>query len=278
MMGAGSVRALALDLDGTLTNARKEITPRVRDAVSRAARAGVSIILASGRPVVGMAHVADDLGLQEIGGYVLSNNGSKIIEWRTKDVVCNMTLPREAVEACCDAAHRFGATALAYDERGLYSEDPSATYVEKERFNNSAKVTKVDDLASTIIWDPNKMMVVGEPEGLKPALEWLQERLRGTASVFLSEPYFIEIAPEGIRKDAALRLLADHLGITFAELMACGDGLNDIPMLECAGIAVAMENAYPETKGHADWIAPSNEEDGVAAAIERFILKGVPCC
>lgn len=278
MRAVGKVKAVALDLDGTLTNARKEITPRVRDAVRRAAEAGTSIILASGRPVVGMAHVADSLELGNIGGYVLSNNGSKIIEWRSKDVVLDRVLPREAVLACCEAAHRFGATALCYDEKGLYSEDPSATYVEKERYNNSAMATKVDDLAEAVSWDPNKMMVVGEPDALQPALEWLQSRLQGTASVFLSEPYFIEIAPSGIRKDAALEILMAQLGTSLDELMAVGDGFNDIPMLECAGMAVAMGNAYPEVKKHADWIAPSNEEDGAAVAIERFVLEEGPCC
>lgn len=278
MTTAQKPRALALDLDGTLTNSRKEVTSRVRDAVRRAALAGVHVILASGRPVVGMAHVADDLGLDEVGGYVLANNGSKIIEWRSKETVFEATLPREAVEEACAAARAFGVDALAYDENGLFSEDPAAPYVERERFNNSAFATKVDDLAAAVTWDPNKAMVVGEPDALRPALEHLSMRLSGIADVFLSEPYFIEVTPLGIRKDAALGVLADRLGFGLDELMACGDGLNDIPMLACAGLAVAMDNAYPETKAHADWIAPSNEEDGVAVAVERFVFGGRACC
>nr|WP_229044838.1 Cof-type HAD-IIB family hydrolase [Eggerthella lenta] len=267
-----------MDLDGTLTNSRKEVTPRVRDAVRRTALAGVHVILASGRPVVGMAHVADGLGLDEVGGYVLANNGSKIIEWRSKETVFEATLPRKAVEEACAAARAFGVAALAYDENGLFSEDPAAPYVERERFNNSASATKVDDLAAAVTWDPNKAMVVGEPDALRPALEHLSKRLSGIADVFLSEPYFIEVTPLGIRKDAALGVLADQLGFGLDELMACGDGLNDIPMLACAGLAVAMDNAYPETKAHADWIAPSNEEDGVAAAVDRFVFGGRACC
>lgn len=278
MTTAQKPRALALDLDGTLTNSRKEVTPRVRDAVRRTALAGVHVILASGRPVVGMAHVADGLGLDEVGGYVLANNGSKIIEWRSKETVFEATLPRKAVEEACAAARAFGVAALAYDENGLFSEDPAAPYVERERFNNSASATKVDDLAAAVTWDPNKAMVVGEPDALRPALEHLSERLSGIADVFLSEPYFIEVTPLGIRKDAALGVLADQLGFGLDELMACGDGLNDIPMLACAGLAVAMDNAYPETKAHADWIAPSNEEDGVAAAVDRFVFGGRACC
>ncbi len=269
---------LALDLDGTLTNAKKEITPAVKWAIQKAVNKGVAIVLASGRPIPGMAHVADELGLDKIGGYVLSNNGSKIVEWKSKKVIFEKTLPRQAVEESCFAAHKFGVTALVYDEKELYSEDPLARYVEQERYNNSAIANKVENLESAITWAPNKMMVVGEPEKLTPALDFLQQRLDGIASVFLSEPYFIEIAPEGIKKDAALGVLVQTLGTSLDQLMACGDGYNDIPMLECAGFAVAMDNAYLETKEHADWIAPSNEEDGVAVAIKKFILDEEDTC
>ncbi|MDR3961452.1 MAG: Cof-type HAD-IIB family hydrolase [Eggerthellaceae bacterium] len=269
---------LALDLDGTLTNAAKEITPRVKQAIRKATEKGVSIVLASGRPIPGMAHVANELELDKIGGYVLSNNGSKIVDWKSKEVVFEKTLPRDAVEESCFAAHHFGVTALVYDEKELYSEDPKASDVEQGRYNNSAVANKVNNLESTITWDPNKMMVVGEPDKLISTLDYLQNKLAGVASVFLSEPYFIEIAPEGIKKDAALGVLAKHLNTTLDHVMACGDGYNDIPMLECAGLAVAMDNAYPETKEYADWIAPSNEEDGVAVAIEKFILYTEDAC
>lgn len=259
-------------MDGTLTNSKKEITPLVKQAIHKAAEKGVSIVLASGRPIPGMAHVADILELDKIGGYVLSNNGAKIVEWKTKQVIFEKTLPRDAVKESCYTAHHFGVTALVYDEKELYSEDPSARYVEQERYNNSAVANKVDNLEAMITWAPNKMMVVGDPDKLTPALEYLQNKLSGVASVFLSESYFIEVTPEGIRKDTALGVLAKHLNTTLEHVMACGDGYNDIPMLECAGLAIAMDNAYPEIKRHANWIAPSNEEDGVAVAIEKFIL------
>lgn len=275
---SSAIRAVALDLDGTLTNSAKEVAPRVREAVRRAARAGVAVVLASGRPVVGMAHVADALGLGELGGYVLSNNGSKIVSWRDGGVLLDRTLPRVAVSACCGAARAFGVDALAYDEEGLYAEDTAARYVEKERFNNSAKATEVDDLESAITWSPNKMMVVGDPDRLAPVVGYLRGRLAGAASVFLSEPYFVEVAPPGVGKDSSLGVLMDWLGLGLSNLMVVGDGLNDIPMLECAGLAVAMGNAYPQVKELADWVAPSNDEDGAAVAIERFILEEETAC
>ena len=270
-------KALALDLDGTLTNSEKKITPFVKREVLAAARSGVHIILASGRPVIGMAHVADELELGKCGGYILSNNGAKIVEWSAKKTVFESTLSRHAVEACCAASHVFDVETIVYDDNGLYSENIAAKYVEKERYNNSAIATQVDELAQMVTWAPNKMMVVGEPDELKPALNWLSSELRSDADVFLSEPYFIEITPRGIRKDAALAILMEYLNLNLNDLMACGDGLNDIPMLKCAGLAIAMENAYPETKEYADWIAPSNDENGVAAAVRQFITKDASC-
>ena len=116
-------------------------------------------------------------------------------------------------------------------------------------------------------------MVVGEPSELVKAKEYLEGRFRGLLNLFFSEPYFMEVTPPGIEKASALGELTKILGISREKLMACGDGLNDIPMLEYAGFSVAMSNAYDETKKVADYIAPSNEDDGVAEAIRLFILN-----
>ena len=105
---------------------------------------------------------------------------------------------------------------------------------------------------------------------MKPVYEDLNEKLKG-CNIFYSEPYFMEITPQGIEKASSLDLLLQSIGLEQKQLMACGDGFNDIPMLQYAGLSVAMENAQPETKEWADYIAPSNDEDGVAVAIEKFI-------
>ena len=102
----------------------------------------------------------------------------------------------------------------------------------------------------------------------------MQEKFNGILNVFLSEPYFMEVTPLGIEKASALQTLLDYLGLTRDDLMAIGDGLNDIPMLKFAGLSIAMENAYEETKQYADDVTLSNDEDGVAAAVEKYILSG----
>lgn len=272
MTAAPTYRMLALDLDGTLTTSQKHVSPRTRTAVHAAIDAGVNVVLASGRPLVGVAPVAQALELDRRGGFLACNNGSYIVDWKTKTVLENLTVSRMAVELSCQVARACGVKAICYDDTQAYSEDPSDPYVEQERFNNSSVMTKVDDLAAFITWEPNKMMVVGEPAQLQPAFDKLSVLLEGQATVIRSEPYFVEVVPPGTGKDIALIKLGGVLGVSRAQTIAVGDGYNDITMLDYAGLAVAMGNAYDGVKPHADWVAPTNDEDGVAAVIDRFIL------
>jgi Cof subfamily protein (haloacid dehalogenase superfamily) len=91
-------------------------------------------------------------------------------------------------------------------------------------------------------------------------------------NAFFSEPYFLEITPNGIEKASALAVLLEEIGVERERLIACGDGYNDIPMLQFAGLSVAMENAYDEVKEFADIITDTNDSDGVAKVIEKYIL------
>ncbi len=259
-------------MDGTLTNAKKEITPRTRQAIRRAIEAGVQIVLASGRPVLGIQPLADALELPRLGGYILAYNGGHIIDCKTGQSVYARMIPASFYTEICDFARSLGVSALTYDDTGVVTEQPNAKYVHKEAYNNKIPIKGVDNLGAHVTWPVPKFMVVGEPEALAPAFAAMERHFTGRLSVFLSEPYFMEITPLGVKKDSALQELLAHLGLQRENLMAIGDGLNDIPMLRCAGLAIAMENAYPETKAVADAITASNEEDGVAVAVERYLV------
>ena len=154
----------------------------------------------------------------------------------------------------------------------LRVDENSIRYVQKEAYNNSIKVRKVESLEQEVSEPVVKFMVVGEPEELNKAYGYLRNIFDGILNVFFSEPYFLEITPLGIEKASALEKLTSLLHMTKDNLMACGDGLNDIPMLQFAGLSVAMENAYDDTKQYADFISKSNEENGVAFAIKKYIL------
>jgi len=116
-------------------------------------------------------------------------------------------------------------------------------------------------------------MIVGKPDKLEHLEKELVSYYNGKVSIYRSEPFFLEILPPGVDKAKCLQSLALRLGIRREEVMACGDGFNDVGMIQYAGLGVAMANAQQVVKDKADFVTLSNEEDGVAAAVERFVLK-----
>lgn len=270
-MQNNTYRVLALDLDGTLTNAKKEVTPRTKEAIHRAIREGVAIVLASGRPLIGVVPVARELALDILGGYILCYNGALILECHTNKPVFQRHLPKDAVKKICAWAKGKPVYPLAYDTHGIISPYPDNRYVQKEAYNNRLSIRLVEDLPGFIDYPIEKMMLVGEPSDAQAAILELSARFGEELNIFGSEPPFVEVMPLQVDKAFALDVLLKHLGATREEMIACGDGMNDIPMLRIAGISVAMENAVPAVKALAGFVTRSNEEDGVAYAIERFI-------
>lgn len=266
-------RALALDLDGTLTTSKKEITEKTKETIKKAIESGVSIVLASGRPVLGIRNIAKQLNLQEAGGYILAYNGAKILECKSGKVIFEKLLPMEHYHDICECGKKFGLNVLTYDENDVIAESDEEFYIQKEAFNNSARIRKVECLEKFVTKPVEKFMIVGQPEKIDEALNYMKSKFINKLNVFCSEPYFMEITSLGIEKASSLNRLMEYLKLSSKELMACGDGLNDIPMLEYAGFSVAMENAYPKTKECADYVTLSNDEDGVSFAIEKFILN-----
>lgn len=162
--------------------------------------------------------------------------------------------------------------ALTYSDGKIVSESDTDEYVLKEAFCNAAAIIKTDNLKAYVNYPVSKFLVVGKHEKLIPVQEALLSKYHGVIDAFYSEDYFLEVVPYGVAKDNSLKELLAKLDITEAELIACGDGMNDIPMLKIAGLSAVMENAYPEVKKYADYIAPSNDDAGVADIIKRYIL------
>jgi hypothetical protein len=264
------IEALALDLDGTLTNKKKKITEATKTAIWEAMDKGIKIILASGRPVLGIKPIAKELELYLRGGFILAYNGGQIIDCKTNKVIFEKLLPMEYYPEICEFATKFNVTALTYDDDGVIAENDTEFYVKKEAFNNQTKIRVVEKLYEEVSSPVVKFMIVGEPEKISLALDYAKRKFENKINVFLSEPYFMELTPLGVEKSSALKFLLKHLNIKREYLTAIGDGLNDIPMLEYAGCAVAMENAYEEVKSIADYITGSNEDDGVALFLKMY--------
>ena len=263
-------RAIALDLDGTLTNHEKVVTPKTREALLKAASEGAVIILASGRPTYGIEPVAECLELNKQGGYILSYNGGNIVNAQTGEKLFSQFLPDEVIPELYAYAEENGHALLGYAGNEIITEMPDDQYVKEESRINKMNIRKVENLFEALEPHPTKLLMTGDPTLMLKAEEELVEKLGDRMDIFRSAPFFLELVPKGIDKAKSLSRLLTKINLTPADMIAFGDGYNDLSMLKLAGMGVAMENAAPEVRAEADYVTLSNEEDGVAAALEHF--------
>ena len=265
--------AIALDLDGTLTNHNKEVTPLTRQALLQAESQGAVLILASGRPTYGIMPVAECLEMPKRGGYILSYNGGKIVDISTGHELYSNHLPHEAVPRIHQYARTHHFALLGYVGSEIVTELPDDPYAQEESRINKMKIRPVTNLLEAIEPQPTKLLLTGEPDKMVHAEAELSEMLKGSMDVYRSAPFFVELVPLGIDKAKSLERLLAHLNLDRADLLAFGDGYNDLSMLRYAGCGVAMANAAPEVRAEADYVTLSNEEDGIAQFLEEKVLS-----
>lgn len=265
-------KVLVLDLDGTLTNNEKKITPKTKEAVMRMQREGHIVVLASGRPTLGTIPIAKELELGRYEGYILSYNGGKITQCSTGEVVYQQMLPARVVPELFKTADELGIGMMTYNQEGIVANMHHDEFMELEAMINRLKLQHFENPIEQISSAVNKCLGTA-PIEIAPEIEKkFAEKYGDCISVSRSEPFFIELVPLGIDKGSSLVKICDILGCTKDDIIACGDGYNDISMIEFAGLGVAMENAQKPVKRVADYITRSNEEDGVAHVIHKFVL------
>lgn len=262
-------KILVLDIDGTLNNSKKEITPKTKEAIADLQKKGVAIVIASGRPTYGIMPVARELGLEKTGGYILSYNGGKIINCKTEEVFYEKILPNGSIRRVAEMADKERCAVLSYDGDCVIATDVENPYVQLEAKINHLPIAPMKSFEEYDDMPVNKCLIVGDGEYLE-TIEADFVKAFPEMNVFRSEAFFLEFVPQGIDKALSLSVLLEELGLTKEEMVACGDGFNDLSMIEYAGMGVAMKNAKQEVKDVADFITKSNDEDGVAYAIEQL--------
>lgn len=266
-------KLIVLDIDGTLTNSKKEITPATKEALIKIQEQGVYVAIASGRPTPGTRKVAEELELSRFGNFVLSFNGGRVINCKTKEVVLDKTISAEMAGVLCEEAIKHGVGILTYDNEYALAGTEVDEYMELEARINSIEMKQVGNFKDYVDFPVNKCLMTGKPERMAELEKELKEKYAGKLNIFRSEPFFLELMPKGIDKAAVLKNFLPFLGITRDEVICCGDGYNDKTMIEFAGLGVAMANARDEVREVADYVTKSNDEDGIVQVIEKFILK-----
>ena len=259
---------IALDIDGTLTNSKKVITARTKSCLLRLQREGARLALASGRPTYWVNPLACELRLSEYGGCILSYNGGKITDCSTGKTLFRQQLPQGAIPRLAALRDELSLELLTYEGTCIVTENPENPYVQKEAAINQMEVRQISSFADYVTFPVTKCLMVGEGSYLASVESYAAEQLGEAFSVYRSEPYFLEIVPRGIDKARSLERVLHQYSFRREELIAFGDGFNDISMLQYAGIGVAMGNADERVKRAADRTAPSNNEDGIAQVLE----------
>ena len=269
-------RFLVVDVDGTLLNSEHQVSKRNLAALIKAQQMGVRVVIASGRPTYGLMPIARTLELGNYGGFIISYNGCQIIKADTGELLFERRISPEMLPYLEKKAKKNSFDIFTYHDDTIVTNNPDNPHIQREAEINGLRLIPEEHFSTAIDFSPSKCMLVSDDEESLVALEELwKRRLKGSLDVFRSEPYFLETVPTGVDKSNALAVLMEQLGVPREEVMAIGDGPADYTLIQLAGLGVAMGQSTDSIKRCADYVTATNDQDGVALAVETAILAEV---
>ncbi|MBL1226918.1 Cof-type HAD-IIB family hydrolase [Enterococcus sp. BWR-S5] len=275
-----AIKAIVLDIDGTLLNDEKEISAKTKQALINAQEQGIKVILASGRPTTGMQKHVKELQLDKYEGFIVSFNGACVIDCKTDEMLFNQAMSVEDSKAILEHLKQFDVKPMIDKEDYLYVNDvfdnivtlPTGEFniIEYESRGGNFKLCEIDDLAAFVDFPLNKILIAGDPDYLQEHHVAMKAPFEGSLNAMFTAPVYFEFTDKGIDKAKALDSVLPNFGIHAEEVISFGDGHNDRSIIEYAGVGVAMANAVDDLKA-ADEITLSNNEDGIAVMLEKYL-------
>lgn len=265
-------KLLAIDMDGTLLNSDKIISLENKAAIKKAIEKGVKVVITSGRGLKGLDKFLDEVNLRGENEYLIANNGGTI--YRTSDFECinyKGLKGRDLIKAHALSVE-FGFNIIAYTHEGCIApEENEFSRFETEYVGNPVKIldfnTDINDED-----DITKILFSQTEELLAEKMLQMPKEFYSEYNAVKTMPIVLEVMDKDCNKGYGVKVLADKLGIKKHEIICIGDEANDIEMIAYAGLGIAMGNAIQELKDVAQYITLDNDNDGVAKAIEKFIL------
>ncbi|HBT20828.1 MAG TPA: Cof-type HAD-IIB family hydrolase [Peptococcaceae bacterium] len=264
------IKLVAVDLDGTLLDNDGKISPRVKEAVRKVREKGVEVTLATGRTFLSAKPFAEELGLNLP---LITYMGALVKYSDSQRTLYERRVPSGLAQEVIKATRKRGYPINFYVDDCVLVEELAPQNIEYARKYNVV-VKEIGDLSNVSNISPIKLLIINENEEEMNKFEKECRELFGKyLHITKSMPEFLEFSHPEATKARGLEAVAEHLGLKKDEIMAIGDSYNDLEMLEYAGLAVVMGNAREDIKRYADYITATNEDDGVAEALEKFILK-----
>ncbi|MBC1544504.1 Cof-type HAD-IIB family hydrolase [Listeria cossartiae] len=276
-----TTQAIILDIDGTLLNDDKKISAKTKEALITAQQNGVKLILASGRPTTGMHLYAEQLEMEKYHGLLVSYNGAKVVDCQTKEELFNQALTISEGKAVLEHMKNFEVKVMIDKDDYMYVNDVFDCYVpykgeeiniiQYESRGGNFKLCEKDDLAAFLDYRISKILTAGDPAYMQENYQAMMAPFKDSLNCVFTADFYFEFTAQGIDKAKALDTILTPLGIHPENIIAFGDGHNDITMVEYAGTGIAMSNAVPELKAAASSVTLSNNEDGIAHVLNSLI-------
>ena len=277
------MKILFTDLDGTLLDDNKDISAEDMSAIRKMIAAGHKFVMTTGRPLTSVKKLADRYGFLEAGFYLVSFNGGLIYDCGEQQAILTRYIPVDEVKAIMDAAHACGMHAHTYSGDLVVSE------YETEQLKTYCRLMQMDyvvvkdireyygQFINVVVKPPIKVNIITPFD--QSSLESFRAEMRKTTAGKLfdvfSKPEMLEFSHMKSNKGDAVRFMADFYKVPMADTIAVGDEENDCPMIEAAGVGVAMANASPVVRNVADYVTErDNNHSGIAEVIEKFVFNG----
>jgi cof-like hydrolase len=273
--GEKMIKLIAVDMDGTLLNNEKHIAEAQREALKKAASAGIKVVLCTGRPLFGVLPLYKELDLSSNEGYAILNNGCEIRKTENWTLVRSFELTGKEIFYLHSLVKDYDIDFTLSDDKHYFcvGKKPNK-YTVRDGELVYVPITEITlEEAMSGKYRMFKAMYVGDMDELTKFQENLPADINKFYSICRSQKIILEAMPVGADKGQTLKFLVEQLGIERSEVMAIGDGNNDVEMLEYAGIGVAMANGTEAAKNSAKYITGTNENDGVAKAIYKYVFE-----
>lgn len=266
-------KLIAVDVDGTLVNSEGVITPRTRDALIAATKAGHEVMIVSGRPTYGIREQALALGFDKFGGVLSAYNGGQLYDFKEKKILANHPMDYDLAMEMLEFSKSLDLEIMVPYGEFIYTDKADNFYSNRESGMLNMEVKAIADIRDRLNFVPNKILFAQDPEKLDRPCAKLKEKFGRLTEQVKSARFYYEVMPKGLSKGSSIIEACKIFGIDIKDTIIFGDEMNDLSMFEVAGTGVAMGNAVEPIKKLADYVTLSNNEDGIAYYLENFVLN-----